>query len=204
MMGGRSEQADLRTRNRNVGAVTIRRVISSSKAQAKFSEPPDGTKANNETNSNADTCCLGINFKILSYTNKTADVYPYGSTYEPIANVPIITGATAYTDPDTGQSYILVFNESLYYGTRLPHSLFNPNQIRQSGIDLWDNPYDKSHELSIDVSEELIVPLRMQGTKLVFESRVPTPEELSTCPHIQMTSSRDWEPASVQLGKIHK
>ena len=44
----------------------------------------------------------------------------------------------------------------------------------------------------------------MQGTKLIFESRVPTPEELSTCPHIQMTSSREWEPASVQLGKIHK
>ena len=131
-------------------------------------------------------------------------MYPYDSTYEPIANIPIVTGATAYTDPDTGQTYILVFNESLYYGTRLPHSLFNQNQIRQSGIDLWENPYDKSHELSIDVSDELIVPLRMQGTKLVFESRVPTPEELSTCLLIQMTSSRVWEPASVQLGKIHK
>ena len=113
MMGGRSEQADLRTRNRNVGAVTTRRVISSSKAQAKFSEPPDGTRANNEADSNADTCCLATNFKILSYTNKTADVYPYDSTYEPIANVPIVTCATAYTDPDTGQTYILVFNESL-------------------------------------------------------------------------------------------
>ena len=204
MMGGRNEQMDLQTRNRNIVAVTTKRVISYSKVQAKFSEPPDGTIANNEADSNADTCCLGTNFKILSYTNKTADVYPYDSTYEPIANVPIVTGATAYTDPDTGRTYILVFNESLYYGTRLPHSLFNPNQIRQSGIDLWDNPYDKSHGLSIDVSDELIVPLRMQGTKLIFESRVPTPEELSTCPHIQMTSSREWEPASVQLGKIHK
>ena len=203
IMGGRNEQTDLRTRNRNIRAMATKRVIGSFDSAPKFSEPKEGVCANNESDTNADTCCLGTNFKVLSYTNKTADVYPYDSTYKPIANVPIVTGATAYTDPESGKTYILVFNESLYYGTRLPHSLFNPNQIRQNGIDLWDNPYDKSHELSIDITDDLTVQLKMHGTKLVFQSRVPTVEELDTCPHIQMTSDRDWEPTSVQLGKVN-
>ena len=201
MMGGRSEQSELRTRNRGIRAITTKRTIGSSTIKASGIEPSAGTVATNEADSNADTCCLGSNFIVLSYTNKTADVYPYDNTYEPIANVPIVTGATAYTDGDSGQTYILVFNESLYYGTRLPHSLFNPNQIRQCGIDLWDNPYDKQRGLEIEVSDELKIPLDIQGTKITFQSRVPTKMELDTCPHVQMTSDRDWQPRTVKLGK---
>ena len=96
----------------------------------------------NESDSNADTCCPGTNFIVLSYTQRTADVYPYDATYAPMSNVPIVTGATAWTDPMDNKTYILVFNESLYYGTKLKHSLINPNQIRHNGIDFWDNPFD--------------------------------------------------------------
>ena len=42
-------------------------------------------------------------------------------------NVPIVTGATAYDDPITGETFILLFHESLYYGKKLDHSLINPN-----------------------------------------------------------------------------
>lgn len=98
------------------------------------------TTANNDADSNTDTCCLGSNFIVLAYMNKMSDVYPYDSTYELIDNVPIVSGATVYNNGNTGQTYILLFNESLYYGTKLLHSLFNPNKMRQCGIDLWDNP----------------------------------------------------------------
>ena len=202
MMGGRSEQGDLRTRNRSIRALTTKRCIGAAQAQSNDIEPKSGTIANNEADSNADTCCLGSNFIVLRYTNKMADVYPYNNSYEPIANVPIVSGATAYTDVASGQTYILVFNESLYYGTRLPHSLFNPNQIRHHGVDVWDNPYDKEHELSIEVTGELTIPLGMEGTKTTFQSRAPTKEELDTCPHIQMTSDYDWQPTTVRLGKV--
>ena len=72
-------------------------------------EPTPGTPGQNEADSNADTCCLGTNFVVLSYTNRTADIYPYNEAYEPITSVPIVTGATTYRHPN-GQSYILVIN----------------------------------------------------------------------------------------------
>ena len=92
-----------------------------------------GTTSNNESDSNADTCCLGSNFTILSYTNRTADIYPYNDSYEPVRQVPIVSGATKYDHPN-GQSYILIINEVLYYGRKMDHSLINPNQLRHNGI----------------------------------------------------------------------
>jgi hypothetical protein len=64
----------------------------------------------------ADTCCLGRNFVVLHSTYRTADVYAYNAGIKPIENVMIVSGATAYDDAATGTTYILVFNEALYYG----------------------------------------------------------------------------------------
>ena len=94
--------------------------------------------------------------------------------------VPIVTGATAYDDPN-GTTSILIFNESLYYGTKLAHSLTYPNQLRHNAVDFWDNPYDKERYLEIETKEELIIPITSKGTKLIFTTQVPTREELSTC-----------------------
>ena len=205
MMGGRNEQANYRqNENSSIMAVhTSKRIISSSLTERhhKFEvqEPPAGQESRNESDSNADTCCLGNNFVVLSMTNKTADVFPYDNSYTPLRNVPIVTGGTAYDDPNTGTTYILVFNESLYYGEKLKHSLLNPNQIRHNHIDFWDNPFDPNHELCIDVPDGPFIPLKFEGTKLLFESRVPTQKELANCIHVEMTSSLDWNPGSVDL-----
>ena len=89
----------------------------------------------NECDTNADTCCLGKNFIVLSFTSRAADVYPYDKSYKPIEGIPIVKGATAYDDPITGLTYILVFHEALYYGLKMDHSLINPNQVRSYGVD---------------------------------------------------------------------
>ena len=175
---------------------TVQRVGS---ATTRCDDPPANTNAMNECDTNADTCCLGKNFLVLSYTTRTADVYAYDTSIEPIENVPIITGATAFDDPDTGTTYILVFNESLYYGTRLDHSLINPNQMRHYGVECWDNPFDKQRGLKIVVDQNLVIPLSTKGTKIMFTSRVPTRYKLENCQHIPVTSPRSWEPATVQL-----
>ena len=94
---------------------------------------PALTSAWNESDSNADTCCLGNNFIVLQYTERTADVYPYDSSYSPLLNVPIGTGATAQDDPDTGITWLIIINEALFYGQEVDHSLLNPNQIRHFG-----------------------------------------------------------------------
>ena len=88
-----------------------------------------------------DTCCLGKNLIIYKYTRRTADAYAYDNSYFPATYIPIVTGATAYDDPLSGKTFILQFNEALYYGTCMDHSLFNQNQLRMYGVQVWDNPF---------------------------------------------------------------
>ena len=116
----------------------MKRIISTVGNTDSHSEATAGTTAENKCDTNADTCCLGKNFVILEYTQRTADVYAYMEDITPIVGVPIVSGATAWDDPVTGQTFILVINEGLYYGNKMNHSLINPNQIRDYGIPVWD------------------------------------------------------------------
>jgi hypothetical protein len=197
IMGGRNEQANNRDARRAAALFTTRHVQTT--GTKHWTDPPPHTKAENECDTNADTCCLGRNFVVLHSTYRTADVYAYDTSIKPIQNVPIVSGATAYDDVSTGITYILVFNESLYYGDNLDHTLINPNQVRSYGIPFWDNPFDPNRPLSIEVDNNLHIPLRTAGTKLMFSSRVPTATELTTCEHIQMTSSTPWNPSDVTM-----
>jgi hypothetical protein len=87
----------------------------------------------------------------MHHTSRSADVYAYDKSIKPLEGVPIVAGATAYDDPVTNITYLLIFNEALYYGVKLDHSLINPNQIHSYGIDFWDNPFDKQRGLAIDI-----------------------------------------------------
>ncbi|KAI2507485.1 hypothetical protein MHU86_6977 [Fragilaria crotonensis] len=161
------------------------------------SEPPANTAANNECDSNADTCCLGKNFVELQAIYRTADVYAYDALIQPVENVPILSGATAYNDPISGDTYILVFQKALSYGTKLDHSLINPNQVRVYGIPFWDNPNDPDRGLSIDVKDSLHIPLQPVGTKLQFRTPVPVTQELQDCEHISISSPYAWNPTKI-------
>ena len=71
MFGGRNEQTNQKQR---IEAVHSKRMIQSVDGPLPTNvEPPPGIMANNETDSNADTCCLGTNFVIKSYTGRSAD-----------------------------------------------------------------------------------------------------------------------------------
>ena len=190
-MGGRNEQAHARS-NRSINNIISKRMVA--KAHSVH-EPAENTVAVNEADSNADTCCLGQNFLPLSYTNRSADVYPYSDSYEPLENVPIVTGATAYIHPNE-DTYILVFHESLYYGTAMKHSLINPNQICFNGLDFCDNPMRDD--------ENLFIALNCKGTKLQFFTRVPTKNELHACQRFDMTSKNEWNPESVNLSTMQR
>ena len=204
IMGGRNEQHQLRSRNnmnRNASNVQSKRKVASYESTSDISVPSDGTTSDCEADTNADTCCLGSGFIPIAFTNRTADVYPYDSSYHPVTNVPIVSGATAYDHSD-GNTYVMVFHEALYYGKKLSHSLMNPNQLRHNGLDFWDNPYDDMHDLSIVTLDDTIIPMKYNGTKLSFCTRVPTQDELSNCSHMEMTSDSAWEPSNVMLGEV--
>ena len=112
----------------------------------------EGTKSNtysiNESNTNADTCCLGTDLITVAFSNMAYDVYPYETYYATIDNVLIVSCATAY-EKDYGNNYKYIFQESLYYGTKLTYSLINTNQLRHFGVEFLDNSYEKHHDLSI-------------------------------------------------------
>lgn len=146
---------------------------------------------------NADTCCLGTNYVVLAYTNRVADVYSYDPKAPPVHSVPIVQGATAYDGIRSIGTIILVINEALYYGKELNHTLLNPNQIRSHGYDVEDNPFRGT--IGITINPNTFVPFQTSGTKIFFETRVPTDDELADCPHFEMTSPREWEPTKVQL-----
>ena len=52
---------------------------------------------------------------------------PYTDSYELIKDVPMVQGTTQYTNPKTAWTYILIFNEALWMGDHMKHSLLNPN-----------------------------------------------------------------------------
>lgn len=111
IMGGRNEQASQRS-NRHVAPVSsCHRHVTISSATQIHAEPNANISANNETDNNADTSCLGTNFVIYKHTGRSADVYPYDKSYQPLLNVPIVTGATAYDDKATNTTYILLFHK---------------------------------------------------------------------------------------------
>ena len=112
--------------------------------------------------------------------------------------MPVATAATAYTTSD-GTTYILIVNESLYFGSSLDHSLINPNQIRHYCIPVSDDPYDSGRPFGID-HNELFIPFAASGSTVQFIYRVPTDHELESCPQVVLTDGvNEWDPRNVVM-----
>ena len=86
----------------------------------------------------------------------------------------------------------------------MDHSLVNPNQIRAYGIPLWENAYDQSRngELSIELNEAVRVQMKTQGTKIIFDSRAPTKQELQECTKSHLTSKKECNPHKVSMSEV--
>ena len=150
-----------------------------------------------ELDSHADTIVLGANCCVLSYTGKECQVSPYSKDYDAITNVPVVTGATVWTRQGDGQEFVVVFNEALWMGDRLDHTLLNQNQARHYGVTVQDNPYNK-RPLQIE-TEDVVIPLQTAGTVIYFESRTPSQQELEELPRLILSSPHDWDPRTVQF-----
>ena len=143
----------------------------------------------------ADTTVLGSNCVVLSYTGKECEVSPYSSQYEAVQNVPVVTGATVWTNAADGTAYLLIFHESLWMGDKLDHTLVNPNQLRAYDVSIQDNPFD-TKPLSI-TTDDASVELYSEGTIICGDTRTPTESELSQFPRLILTSPHDWDPHNV-------
>ena len=94
-----------------------------------------------ELNSHADTIDCGSNCIVMRFTGKECDVAPYTDAYETIKSVPIVQANTAYDNPETWETTILILNEAIWMGATTDHTLVNPNQLREYGMTFQDNPF---------------------------------------------------------------
>lgn len=152
-----------------------------------------------ELDTRADTIVAGANCRPLAWTGMKCSVSGFSSEMEAIEDIPVARVATAYTDA-TGKTWILILNEVLFFGSKLDHSLINPNQIRHYNIMVCDDPRDPFRDLGID-HRKAFIPFETEGACVFFETRVPSDEELETCDYIELTNDEvPWDPEHVELG----
>ena len=108
--------------------------------------------------------------RLEDFTTQRVDVSPFSDEYEPMKDIPIDTCTTDWTDPETGRTYIIIFNQMLYFGDKLKNSLLCPNQIRDNGNAVEDTPrqWDQrsSHSVilvSEDRKEAIFMPPKLEG-----------------------------------------
>jgi hypothetical protein len=154
------------------------------------------TIARSEIDNHADTCCFGSNFTPLYFTGQVCDVSPFTDSYDAMQNVEVCAAATAWDHPMTGQTYVLEIHQGLWFGTKLPNSLINPNQCRMFGINLCDDPFDPYRKLEIhDPETGVRIPLAMHGSTCISESLLSIYTGLPGCE----TNDELWDPASLRL-----
>jgi Reverse transcriptase (RNA-dependent DNA polymerase) len=155
--------------------------------------------------SHADTCVVGKNFTVVERTGRVCDVSAFSDEFGRHSNVEIVSAATLIQDEVSGLASILIVNEALSF-PEMDYTLLNPNQIRYAGNDVWDNPFDPSHPLSMVVHSDehptLTLPITAKGTILSFPSRTPTQQELDTLPHYHLTLVNEWDPHNVRLSAV--
>ena len=162
--------------------------------------PAEGAESTVEIDNHADTCCLGSNFIPLSFSGQVCSVSPFSDSYSAMQDVPVCTGATAWTDRDSGVTHILIVHEALWFGTALPNSLLNPNQCRAFGISLCDDPTDPFRSLGMRL-DNLFIPFTMSGSTASFTTRAPTKHEIDLCNHIAITEDL-WDPTQVHFDHV--
>ena len=96
---------------------------------------------------------------------------------------------------------MLVFNKALWMGGVMEDTLLNSNQLRHFGINVQDNPTSNRPLSIITEDTHFAMPLQRDGTIVFCNTRTPTQNELETCPHIQLSSFKAWNPSKVHFPK---
>ena len=112
-----------------------------------------------DIDNHAHTHFFGKNSRPLSWSDLMCSVSPFISKYTTTDNVEICTAATAWTS-HTGQVYISVFGQGLWFGDRMDRSLINPNQCRSCDILLCDDPTDPHRPLGFQTTHIKYPPIR--------------------------------------------
>jgi hypothetical protein len=151
----------------------------------------------------ADTCCAGSNMAVLELTGEKLNVFPFSENLPAVQEVPIATVLTIWESPMTGERWMLVIHEALYFGERLKESLLCPNQIRAAGNLVQDTPkqFDPQSAHSIIIPNIVELPLEMHGVISHLRTCKLTAKEIedytnSLFQEAVLTEDIPWEPYS--------
>jgi Reverse transcriptase (RNA-dependent DNA polymerase) len=128
----------------------------------------------------------------MELTGEICDVNPFLESYQPVQHIPVARCCTVWTNQEDGNEHLLVGDQMLWFGTSLPNSLINPNQLRAYGHDINDDPFNSTRDFGID-TDNVFIPFDTTGTVVHFESRVPTEWEKTHLPVILLTGEQ-WNP----------
>ena len=191
------------------GFDTTARRIGSAVTQAEkgtmYPQSLPGTVGEMEIDNRADTTVFGANMTVISFTGQTCDVQAFKESMQ--KDVPIATAATTYDDPNTGETIVMEFNQGLWFGNSMKHSLVNPNQCRLNGIDLCDDPFDKHRGLRIKDNESgLTIPLKFNRCVVGLTTRAPSYQEIEEARNagrlMVMTSEATWDPSMISISHL--
>jgi hypothetical protein len=114
----------------------------------------------------------------------------------------MVQAATAYDDPETSITYMLVINQALQI-PNLEVTLLNSSQMHMNGVimdnipkHLAPNPETASHSTIFIRTADLRIPLQLKGVISGFKTRYPSLYEVKNCPWIELTISEPWDPKS--------
>jgi hypothetical protein len=98
--------------------------------------------------------------------------------------------SSVWADPETRQDYLLVMDQCLWFGSLLKHSLMNPNQLREYGHYIYDDPYQD--DMCGIETETAFIPFDTTGTIVHFSSRAPTVR-------VSLLTGETWNPTIVEM-----
>jgi Reverse transcriptase (RNA-dependent DNA polymerase) len=175
---------------------TIAAIIASTKRQ--LDDPSDESRT--ELDSHANMAVVGRHAYVIARSGRSVDVSPFTPEYQPLT-AELVDAAVAYTDPYTGQVYILVLRNAIAMESMV-NNLIPPFMMREAGIVCNDIPKihvsDPSEEDHAIIFKEtgLRIPLSLWGTFSYFITTKPTHEMLLNPEEVYMLTPTHWNPHS--------
>ena len=84
-------------------------------------------------------------------------------------------------------------------GDKIDHTLENHNQLRHYGVKVQDNPVSNKSLHIMTENQEFNMELKIKEITIFADTFTPSDKELSSCPHIIMSSPHEWNPHDVQF-----
>ena len=125
-------------------------------------------------------------------------VPPFLPEYSEQTNVPIYTSVTGLTI-DSGWVVILEFGKGLWFGNRMEKLLINPKKCRKFRIQICNDLTDPHWNLGIEASEDLFIPMIMEGSTCGIVTHPPTDKELYECQNSMLSDEFNLDPCKVLI-----